>query len=238
MVKGFQKDNLMNRCFQIIRQLLRDASLYIDLISPNIDEIRICIKLSDTEESATLVLGKETTVLEGSVNPDSDIIMEKLVLEKIAEGKTDAFALAGRGRADEKRPIEFEIHTKERTKEIWETIKALLTYFFTPGKIKIKNLHPKLAGHAHGAHPIPLVYWNGMRYSWIHIKQGETLNKEGEKDPYPQTVIILEGAGKGTIGDETFNIKPQTVLYIPTNTIHQITAEEDVELLWLAWNAW
>lgn len=228
----------MNICSQILRQLLKDASLYMDLISPATQETRVCVKLSDTLESATIVVANEMNVIDGPVNPDATIIMKSIVLRDIAEGKADAFALAGRGRADEKRSIEFEIHTRERAKELWEVGKALLTYFFTPGEIKIKDLSPERAGHAHGAHPIPLVYWNGIRYSWILVKAGETLNEEREKDPWPQTFIILEGEGKAIIGNVTFQIEPQTAIYVPTNSIHQTIAEEDIKLLWLAWNAW
>lgn len=228
----------MNRCSQILRKLLRDACLYMDLINPATQETKVCVKLSDTLEFATIVLANEMKVVEGASNPDITIIMKSTVLKDIVDGKADAFALAGRGRMDEERPIEFEIHTKERTKEMWEVGKALLTYFFTPGKIKMKNLRLELAGHAHGAHPIPLVYWNGIRHSWILVKAGETLNKEREKDPWPQTFVILEGKGKAIIGDVTLRIKPEKAIYVPTNSIHQIIAEEDLKLLWLAWNAW
>jgi mannose-6-phosphate isomerase-like protein (cupin superfamily) len=210
----------------------------MDLISSATRETRICVKLSDTLEFATIVIENEMKVIEGSVNPDVTIIMESTVIEDIANGRADAFALAGRSRMDEKRPIEFEIHTKEHMKEIWEVVKSFLTYFFTPGKIKVKNLDLGRAGYAHGGHPIPLVYWNGIRYSWIFVKAGETLNKEGEKDPWPQTFIILEGKGKAVIGDVTFRIEPEQAIYVPTNSIHQVVAEDDLKLLWLAWNAW
>lgn len=228
----------LNKCVQILRQLLRDADLYTDLITDATQETRVCVKLSDTMESATLVVANEMKVQEGAANPDVTITMKSRVLKDIIDGKADAFALIGRGRMDEKRPIEFEILTKERMNEIWEVGKALLTYFFTPGRIKVKSLGLERAGHAHGARPIPLVYWNGMRYSWISVKAGETLNKEGERDPWPQTFTVLQGKGKAIIGDTAFPIEPDEVIYVPTNSVHQVTAEEDLKLLWLAWNAW
>jgi mannose-6-phosphate isomerase-like protein (cupin superfamily) len=226
----------MSRCSQILEKFLKDSSLYLDLIKSAF-EARLCLELTDTGDSATLVFGKECKVLEGSVKPDVKVLMTSRVLECIARGEMDAFALAARGRADEKRPIEFEIIRNERSKEIWETLKALLTCFFTPGRIKIRNLKPELAGQAHGAHPIPIVYWNGLRCSWIFIKRGETLNKNGEKNPYPQVFIIIEGKGKAVIADMQFEIKPSMAIYVPTNSIHQIIAEDDIKLLWLAWNA-
>jgi len=225
----------MSELLNIMERLLKEASLYLNLIKTNEDEIRISVEFSDTGEVATLVLGDKIEVVDGSVNPDCKISMEKQVLKNIVEGRADAFALAGRGRADEVRPIEFEIYNKERLKEIWETVKALLTYFFIPGKIKVRNLRPELAGYAHGAHPIPILYWNGLRFAWYIVKAGEVINKEKTKDPWPQMFIILKGKGKAIVHDEQFEIKPNTVIYIPRNSVHEISAEGDIELFWMAW---
>jgi mannose-6-phosphate isomerase-like protein (cupin superfamily) len=225
----------MNKFVGSVKKLLEEASLYTDLLTTGVGEVRACIELVDTGETATLILGEKASVVEGFASPDFKMSMRSQTFWEIIQGKADAFALAGRTRADEVRPIAFEVYTKERSKEVWETIKTLLTYLFTPGKIKIKSLSPALASQAHGAHPIPLVYWNGLRYSWFIVRTGEILNKEGEKDPWPQLFIILEGKGRAIIGNEEFEIKPKTAIYIPRNCIHQIIAEEDVELIWLAW---
>jgi mannose-6-phosphate isomerase-like protein (cupin superfamily) len=227
----------MSKFVDTIKKLLEDVSLYADLLMIYKGMIRAGVELVDTGETATLILADKSSVVEGLANPDFKVSMNSQTFWRITQRKADAFALAGRAKPDEARPIEFEVYNKERSKEVWETIKALLTYLFTPGKIKIKSLRPELAGQAHGAHPIPLVYWNGLRYSWFMVKRGEILNKEGEKDPWPQMFIMLEGKGKAIIGNEEFEIRPKTAIYIPRNCVHQIIAEEDVELVWLAWQA-
>lgn len=227
----------MSRLVDTVRGLLEDASLYLDLLWTHSGNIRACVELVDTGEAVTLKLGEESEVVEGSVNPDFKISMNNQTLEKILKGQADAFALAGRARSDEVRPIEFEVYNKNRNEEIWETIKSLLIYLFTPGKIKIKTLCPELAGEAHGAHPIPLVYWNGLRHSWFVVRAGEILNKEGEKDPWPQLFIILQGKGRAVVGNKEFETKPETAIYVPRNCIHQIIAKENIELIWLAWQA-
>jgi mannose-6-phosphate isomerase-like protein (cupin superfamily) len=227
----------MTQCVELLKQLVQDAALYMDLINPTTEEARVCVNLYDTHESATLVMTRNMKILEGIVEPELTINMKSTVLQAIVEGQADAFALAGRGRATQRRPIEFEMHTRDRVKEVWELGKALLTYFFTPGMIKTKRLSRERAGQAHGAHPIPLVYWNGMRYSWVFIKAGEILNREDEKDPWPQIFVILEGRGEARVGDRTFHVEPETIIYIPTYTSHEVAAEEDLKLLWLAWNA-
>jgi mannose-6-phosphate isomerase-like protein (cupin superfamily)/putative sterol carrier protein len=229
--------HLMSKFADSIKKLLEEASLYRDLLSTGTGEIRACIELVDTSEMATLILGEKARVVEGSADPDFKMSMSSQTFRDIIQGKADAFALAGRARPEEVRPIEFEVLNKQRDKEVWETVKALLTYVFCPGKIKIKSLSPELAGQAHGAHPIPLVYWNGLRYSWFIVKTGEILNKEGEKDPWPQLFIVLEGKGRAIIGNEEFEMKPKTAIYVPRNCVHQIIAAVDVELIWLAWQA-
>lgn len=229
--------NDMNKFANAIRKLLEETSLYADLLVPSEGEIRACIELLDTGDVATLILSDKASVVDGSARPDFKISMSNQTFREITQGKADAFALAGRARPDEVRPIEFEVYNKERNKEVWDIIKAFLTYLFTPGKVKVKNLRPEFAGQAHGAHPIPLVYWNGLRYSWFLVKSGEILNKEGEKDPWPQMFMIIEGKGKAIIGGQEFRVKPKTAIYIPRNCVHQIIAEQDVELIWLAWQA-
>jgi hypothetical protein len=225
----------MNKCLQIMRKLLKDASLYLDLIKTDKTEIRVSVELSNTGESATLILGEKTWVTDGLEKADCKISMTLQVLENIVAGRADAFALAARGRSDEVRPIEFEVYDKQHSKELLETELALLTYFFTSGRIKVRSLSPEFAGSAHGAHPIPIVYWNGLRSGWYIVKAGETLNKEVTRHSWPEMFIILKGKGKATICDKQFNLKTNTAIYVPRNSIHQVTAEEDVELLWMAW---
>ena len=95
--------------------------------------------------------------------------------------EADAFALAGRSHIKEKRPIDFELLDQKRFPEIMETIKGLATFFLNPGKIKTKQLQLNLAGEAHGARPIPIVYWKGLRYAWYHIPADSILNEDGER---------------------------------------------------------
>lgn len=172
-------------------------------------EIRACVELLDTGDVATLILSDKASVVDSSVCPDFKISMSSQTFRELIQGRADAFALAARASSMEVRPIAFEVYNKERNREVWEIIKSLLTYLFTPGKVKVRNLRPEFAGQAHGAHPIPLVYWNGLRFSWFLVKSGEILNKEGEKDPWPQMFIIIEGKGKAIIGGQEFRIKPR-----------------------------
>jgi mannose-6-phosphate isomerase-like protein (cupin superfamily) len=163
--------------------------------------------------------------------------MTRPVFDSILSGEADIFSLTARAKMTDVRPVNFEVFTEEKAALIWEVGKAMLTYLFTPGRVKVKRLAPELAGVAHGAHPIPLVYWDGMRSSWIHLKRGEVLNVEGEKDPWPQLFVILKGQGRAIIGGEEFDVEPNRVVYVPMNLVHQLRAVSDIELIWLAWMA-
>lgn len=218
-------------------KLTEDAVHYMDLMTLEDEEIRIELSLIDSEEKATLVVGRGIKTLEGSVDPDVRLTMEKKIYEDIIAGDADFGALIGRSRMSEARPIDGEFLKPDKASAAMEVIKTMMTVFFTPGRIKVKRLRKELAGEAHGAHPIPLVYHDDLRYAWYAIKKGEVLNEAGEADPYPQVVVILKGEGVMLIGDEKLDLEPQMVAYIPKDVLHQIEASEDVEILWLAWQA-
>ncbi len=226
----------MSQLSNEIRDLMEQVELYLDQITPK-KEIRFALELIDTGEAVTIVLQKEPKIIEGSVNPDARYYMKREVFDSILAGESDIFSLIGRSKWSDKRPVEFDIINHDRAEELWEIGKALLTYFFLPGKVKVRRLTLSLAGEAHGGHPVPLVYWNGMRSAWFFLKKGELLNEEGEKDPHPQLFIIQSGSGTIIIGEEKFDIDKNLVVYVTTNTFHQIHAETDTELIMLAWKS-
>ena len=163
--------------------------------------------------------------------------MSSETLNKILEGDSDFGALIGRSKLSDSRPINIEIKKQEKKPDAIKVLYSLMTLFFTPGKLKAKKLDKQLTGEAHGAHPIPLVYWDGVRYAWYHIKEGETLNEAGEVDPYPQVFMIIKGEGKAIIGDTQVDLSPSMAVYVPINTVHRIVAIKDLELTWVAWKS-
>ncbi len=172
-----------------------DASFYSDLLCIFPGSMNGGIELTDTSETATLILGKKKRVVKGLVEPAVRITMTSEILDKILKREADAFALAGRSHIKEERPIDFDTLDPNRASEVMETIKSFATFFFNPGKIKTSELRLDLAGDAHGARPIPLVYWKGLRYAWYHIPAGTTLNEKEEIDPWPQTFVVFKGTG-------------------------------------------
>lgn len=216
-----------------LRRLLEEAELYLELLKRE-DEVRIAVALTDSGEAATLVVGDRIRVVEGLEEPDLRLTMEKRVFEEILRGDADFGALIGRSKMSDVRPINFEFLNPNRLAAASEAL-PMMAFFFTPGKVKVKELRAELAGEAHGAHPIPLVYWDGLRSAWYMVRKGEVLNEEGERDPYPQAFMILRGRGAFILDDVELELRPNTVIYVPRNSVHQIRADEDVEAIWIAW---
>lgn len=217
-----------------LRRFVEDMKLYRDLVMPEDDEIRVAVGLTDTGEEASLILGETMDVVEGSDDADLRLTMESGVFDDVLRGKADFGALIGRSRMTDVRPINFQFLNPGRLSVLTDSLKAMIT-FFTPGRVKVKELGGELAGDAHGAHPIPLVYWDGVRLAWYQVRKGEIVNEEGDRDPYPQVFVILRGRGKIVVDDAELGLRPNTAVYVPINSVHMIKADEEVEAIWFAW---
>ena len=219
-----------------LHTLIEDAESYADIMKYEDEKINVEIHLTDSRESATLIVGNEISLIEGSHNPDMRITMEADIFNRILSGEADFGALIGRSKMSDIRPINGEFLNPKKSSQLMEVLYAFMTVFFTPGKVKIRQLRKDFAGDAHGAHPIPIVYWDGVRYAWYVINKGEILNEAGERDSYPQAFVLLKGEGTVSLENIQIDIEPNKVIYIPKNAVHKIIAKEEIELLWLAWN--
>jgi mannose-6-phosphate isomerase-like protein (cupin superfamily) len=223
------------KVFEGLKRLVDDMALYMDQLEHS-GELRISVRLTDTGDEATMVVGDGIRVEGGAEDLDTRINMEQATFDRLLVREADFGALIGRSRMSDVRPINPEFLKPERVSSAFEALKVMMNVFFTPGRHKVKELRGELAGDAHGAHPIPLVYWDGLRFAWYQIRRGEVLNEAGERDPYPQVMVPLRGRGTIVLDGDEMELRPSTAVYIPANSLHQIRAEEDVEALWLAWN--
>ena len=60
---------------------------------------------------------------------------------------------------------------------------------------------------------------------------GLEISSTGERDPFPQLFIGISGKGQAIIADEDFDLQSRRTCYIPPTTVHQLRAEELVELI-------
>ncbi|HUV53616.1 MAG TPA: cupin domain-containing protein [Candidatus Krumholzibacteriaceae bacterium] len=218
-----------------LHRFVDESRLYHSMLKPEEGESRVGVRLTDTGEVSTIVLGEEITVVMGLDEPHVVLTMESTVFRRLLAGEAD-FALIGRSKASDIRPINLEFPDPSKMLEAWRKAKPLMNFFFSPGLVKSKTLSPEFAGEAHGAHPIPLVYWDGLRSSWYHVPRGTVLNEAGEADPYPQLFVILEGGGRLVLDEEAAEVETGRAYYVPPNSVHMVEAETDMRLIWIAWD--
>ena len=188
-----------------LSSLCEDAELYKQVMFRE-DEIRVEVKLTDTDDSATLIIGRELSLLKGSSGPDLRLTMTSKIFNQVMSGEADFGALIGRSKMSDVRPINWEFLNQDKLSQCMEVLYTFMTVFFTPGKVKTRRLSERLAGEAHGAHPMPLVYWDGVRYAWYLVKKGEVLNESLERDSYPQAFIVLKGKGEISLGNTRMDL--------------------------------
>ena len=219
-----------------LHRFVDESRLYHSMLKPEEGESRVGVRLTDTGEASTIVLGEEITIIRGLDEPHVILTMESTVFRRLLAGEADFGALIGRSKASEVRPINLEFPDPSKMLEAWRKAKPLMNFFFSPGLVKSKTLSPEFAGDAHGAHPIPLVYWGGLRSSWYHVPRGTVLNEAGEADPYPQLFVILEGGGRLVLDEMAAEVEAGRAYYIPPNSVHMVKAETDMRLIWIAWD--
>lgn len=222
--------------YEGLHRFVDESRLYHSMLKPEEGESRVGVRLTDTGEASTIVLGEEITIIRGLDEPHVILTMESTVFRRLLAGEADFGALIGRSKASEVRPINLEFPDPSKMLEAWRKAKPLMNFFFSPGLVKSKTLSPEFAGDAHGAHPIPLVYWGGLRSSWYHVPRGTVLNEAGEADPYPQLFVILEGGGRLVLDEMAAEVEAGRAYYIPPNSVHMVKAETDMRLIWIAWD--
>jgi len=196
-----------------LERLVDESRLYHSMLKPEAGEGRVGVRLTDTGEESTLVLGEEIAVMEGLDRPHVVIAMESTVFAGLLAGDADFGALIGRSRASDIRPINLMFPDPSKAAEAWEKAKPLMNFFFSPGRVK-----------------------TGLRSSWYHVPRGTTLNEAGEADPYPQIFIILEGSGRLTLDEEAVEVEASKAYYVPPDSVHLVEAGTDVTLIWMAWD--
>jgi len=221
--------------YEGLHRFVDESRLYHSMLKPEEGESRVGVRLTDTGEASTIVLGEEITVIRELDEPHVVLTMESTVFRRLLTGEADFGALIGRSKTSEVRPINLEFPDPSKMLEAWRKARPLMN-FFSPGQIKSKTLSPEFAGDAHGAHPIPLVYWGGLRSSWYHVPRGTVLNEAGEADPYPQLVVILEGGGRLVLDEEAAEVEAGRAYYVPPNSVHMVEALTDLRLIWIAWD--
>ncbi len=206
-----------------------------------IDTDYSCAVLFNIKDSGDVITVK---VEDGKVNikngtaeeVDIKIDTSKKTLEEIYEGNITAFTAAGKGKPSDPAPLDWstgEGFVPAKMKNIY----YMLMHFFHPEEPEVIKLGEEYSRIVHGGHAIPLYYHPGFRSAWYIIKKGESLNEPGDRDPFHQGIVVIEGEGYAKIGDKTVEIKKNESYYIPPNSDQVLWTDSDEPLvvIWLAW---
>jgi mannose-6-phosphate isomerase-like protein (cupin superfamily) len=111
--------------------------------------------------------------------------------------------------------------------------------FFNPTYPEKIDLDKSKSRQVHGAWAITMFYHPGFRSAWYQIEKGQSLNKPGDTNPFPQAFVLISGHGYAKIGDVTLKVNANEAYYIPPNTDHVFWTEDEspLELIFLAWGA-
>lgn len=99
------------------------------------------------------------------------------------------------------------------------------------------DLNKSKSRQVHGAWTITMFYHPGFRSAWYQIEKGQSLNKPGDTNPFPQAFVLIPDHGYAKIGDVTLKVKANEAYYIPPNTDHVFWTEDGspLKLIFLAW---
>jgi putative sterol carrier protein len=121
-----------------LRKLVEDYEYYSDHIQREAP-INIKFHLTDTDEKASLTISKTLSVNQGSHTPDIKLAMKKETFNKIISGESDFGSMIGRSKMADKRPIDMEFINRDKTKQIMNTLYALMNLFLHREDSRLKN---------------------------------------------------------------------------------------------------
>ncbi|KPL02674.1 MAG: hypothetical protein AMJ90_05125 [candidate division Zixibacteria bacterium SM23_73_2] len=183
--------------------------------------------------------GRKVTVNKGLHNGAQFIFITTVdTLGLIYGGKMTAATAAGKAEGSDHAPLDLKwADGLELTPEIREKFYSFIFHFFNPSVPEKVLLGEEYSRLVHGGHVITLYYHPGFRSAWYLLKKGERLNQPGDKNPFPQAFIFIEGEGFAKIGDKTIKVKAGESYYIPPDSDHVVWTESDdsLVLIWLAW---
>lgn len=205
----------------------------------------INLHLKDNDSHWHIIFSDGNYVINKGKNPLARIIITAYysTYKKIHDGELNAMTAIGRASIHDAAPLDMWLENGMTFRKIdWDYAYFTVINFFN------SNPHNKLligrehARKIHGGHAVALYYTEGFRSAYYNIIRGELLNESGEKDPFNQSFIIIQGHGYAKIGNDTLKIKANEAYYIKPNLEHKVwtDSEEGLSLIWNAWGneAW
>ena len=217
------------------------AGAYLNKIPANFADT-INLHLKDNDSHWHIIFADGNYVINKGKNPLAKIVItaDYRTYKKIYEGELNAMTAIGRASIHEAAPLDMWLENGMTFSKIdWDYAYFTVINFFNShphNKVLIGKEH---ARKIHGGHAVALFYNEGFRSAYYNIIKGEILNESGEKDPFNQSFIIIQGNGFAKIGNDTLKLKTNEAYFIKPNLEHKVwtDSEEGLSLIWNAWGS-
>ncbi len=221
----------------LLESLNRLVVEYAQKIDKNVS-LDMSLKFVDVPTAYDVQISEGKVAVQPSDESPKDVhfTLSKDLFEQILRGDIEAFTAAAKGDFREEAPLDWRVgnsFSPEKLKHIYH----FLMYFFTESPVKVTKIGEQYARKVHGALAIPLYYHEGLRSAWYMIKPGEQLNEEGDKNPFEQAMIVLQGEGQAKFAGEEMRVRKNRAYHIPKDSEHVVynDGEEDIVLIFLAY---
>lgn len=199
---------------------------------------KVQFNVNDTGEKLLVETTSGKVDIKEGTDTEVDIIIDTTLdtLKDICDGRINAFTAAGKSKPSDPAPLDWTVG-KGFVPARMSNIYFMLMHFFHPEEPETIKLGEEYSRLVHGGHAIPLYYHPGFRSAWYMIKKGERLNEPGERDPFHQGIVVIDGKGFAKIGDITVEISKNESYYIPPDSDQVLWTDSDEPLviIWLAW---
>lgn len=235
----YQSYNTQNDTLTFDNMLSLWSESYLRKVQPDYQDT-INFQLRDNNQYYYIVFNNRSFKIfkERNYNSKITVIADFKTYSKIFNGELSPQTAAGRSSMRKPAPLDFKLENGMTYQKIdWERAYLILINFFNHhphNKIVIKKEYSR---EIHSGNAIGLYYSKGYRSAYYFIDKADTLNKNGESDPYEQSIIIVKGTGFAKIGSDTLVINENEAYHIRPNIEHKIwtNSNDGISLLWSAW---
>jgi mannose-6-phosphate isomerase-like protein (cupin superfamily) len=225
--------------------MLRDWSTsFLDKTPQNYNDT-LNFKVQDDDSYWHVIFSDDSFVMNPGKSFGAKIILTASLetYRKVYYGELSPITAAGRASRTQSAPLDFILEGGMKINQMdWDKAYFTLINFFNHHPHNKTKLGREYSRTVHGANVVGLYYSVGFRSAWYHILPGQTLNEDGEKDPFKQSFIITSGTGFAKLGNDTIEIKANEAYYIKPYIEHKVWTDnkEGISIIWHAWGeeAW
>ena len=169
--------------------------------------------------------GGDVILRSGAANQDGlHIIVAPATLEAIHAGRIGVLAAAGKARASDYAPFDFELGPDPALPDaLLSDLVPFMTHFWTRGYPEITPFGPTASRLVHGAQAAALYYARGVRTGWYGIVGDQHVNaaSEDQVNPFDTLVFVINGTVQSRLDGEHIVLEKGRSVHIPAGMRHE-----------------